>query len=247
MEAWSDGLVTARNEWAPGLFTLRIEAEIEPFSAGQFTNLGLWQGEHFLRRSYSMASAPGQPLEFFITRVAGGALTPLLLEVPIGGTIHVERKPQGFFTLAFVPPARDLWLVATGTGLGPFIAILRTQEPWQRFERIVVAHGVREREQLAYRDELLGMSAAHENRLIWVPVVSREPNVPDVVHGRVTSALRDGSLERGAGLELSPDRSHLMLCGNPAMIAELSELLGERGLRKHRVRKPGHISTEKYW
>jgi ferredoxin--NADP+ reductase len=247
MDAWSDGTLIAKQEWAPGLVTLRIEAEIERFAAGQFTNLGLWQGEQFVRRSYTMASAPGQPLEFFVTRVPSGELSPGLLDVPLGGTIHVERKPQGFFTLAYVPQARDLWMIATGTGLGPFISMLRTAELWQRFERIVVVHGVRQTTQLAYRDELFALSAEHERRLAWVPVVSREPDALDVVQGRVTTALRDDALEQRAGLKLCPDRSHVLLCGNPDMIAEMTAALGERGLKKHRVRKPGHISTEKYW
>jgi ferredoxin--NADP+ reductase len=242
MSGFADGTVTARKDWSPGLVTLTIAADVEPFAPGQFRNLALPRGAELERRAYSMASAPGQPLEFFLNVVDGGSFSPALSVLTPGDRVLVEKKAQGFFTLAYVPDARDLWLVATGTGLAPFISMLRSPEPWSRFARIVVVHGVREAAHLAYRDEL-----SRDERLTWVPVVSREPDAAGVLHGRITTALQSGELERRAGLELSPDRSHLMLCGNPDMIRDLGELLEPRGLRKHRVRRPGHISTEHYW
>lgn len=245
--SWRPGKIIHRQDWAEGLITLRVDARIEAFHAGQFVNLGLDVGGTRIRRSYSMASAPGEPLEFYLTRVIGGALTPRLFDLPLGGQVDVESEPQGFFTLQYVPDARDLWLVATGTGLGPFIAILRTPEPWRRFERLVLVHGVRDRSQLAYRDELAAMSRAHAGRLVRVPVVSRESGADGCVSGRVTAALESGALEERAGVGCAPDHSHVMLCGNPAMIHEMTALLKRRGLRKHRLRDPGQISIEKYW
>jgi ferredoxin--NADP+ reductase len=247
MNAWSQGHVVHRQDWAPGLTTLRLQADIEPFSPGQWVNLALTLQGAFVRRSYSLSSAPGEPPEFFLTRVSGGVLTPALFELPIGAAVMVERKPQGFFTLRYVPEAAEAWFVATGTGLGPYIAMLRTAEPWQRFERIVVVHGVRRVADLAYRDELVERSQEHGGKLTWVPVVSREPEAEGVLHGRITTTLHEGALERAAGLSLSAERSHVLLCGNPEMIADMTQGLAERGLRKHRVRKPGHITVEKYW
>lgn len=245
--SWRPGKIVHRREWAEGLITLRIEADIERFSAGQFVNLGLDVGGTLIRRSYSMASAPGAPLEFYLTRVAGGALTPRLFDLRLGSPIEVEAEAQGFFTLSYVPDARELWMVATGTGLGPFVSILRTDEPWRRFDRLVLVHGVRDRSQLGYRDELEAMSRAHADRLTRVAVLSREAGVDGCVPGRVTRALAEGALEASAGIELSPEHSHVMLCGNPAMIQDMMQLLKARGLRRHRVRAPGHISIEKYW
>ncbi len=246
MTGFAAGRVVARRDWAPGLTTLTIDAAIQPHTAGQFVNLGLERGGELVRRSYSIASVPGAPLEFYLKEVPGGALTPELVRLPLGASVMVEQKPQGFFTLAYVPPCRDMWFVATGTGLGPFISMLRGPEVWARFERVVVVHGARHAEQLSYADELMQLSATHTGRFTRVPLVSGGNHGP-ALPGRVTTAFADGSLEARAGFSLDPERSHLMLCGNPDMILELTALLANRGLRKHRVRTPGHISAEKYW
>ena len=119
MSGWSQGRLVFRRDWSPGLTTLRVEADVEPFQPGQFVNLSLEGAADEDRRSYSIASSPGAPLEFLVTEVAGGKLTPRLLALAIGDPLLVERKPQGFFTLRWVPAARDLWMVATGTGSVP--------------------------------------------------------------------------------------------------------------------------------
>jgi ferredoxin/flavodoxin---NADP+ reductase len=245
--AWSEGRILERRDWAPGLVTLRVEAEIAPFEPGQFVNIGLRLSGELVFRAYSLASPPSAPLEFYVTEVQGGQLTPLLCQLEPGETLLVEQHPQGFFTLRYLPDAEELWLVATGTGLGPFMSMLRSDEIWRRFGKLVVAHGVREVAQLGYRDELAELSVQYAGRLVWVPVVSREPEASGVLHGRLTTTLTDGSLEARAGVTLDPARSHVMVCGNPAMIADVTALLETRGLRKHRQRKPGHISIEKYW
>jgi ferredoxin--NADP+ reductase len=246
MNGFVEGRVAARQNWAPGLATLTIDAEIEPFVAGQFVNLGLERDGQLVRRSYSIAATPGGPLEFYLKEVPGGALTPSLIRLEPGAHVWVERKPQGFFTLAYVPPARELWFIATGTGLGPFIAMLRGTEVWERFERVSVVHGVRHPEQLSYAEELGDLVATHPGRLSYTPLVSGGSS-GSALAGRVTTAAADGSLESRAGLKLDAERSHLMLCGNPDMIVELTSVLTLRGLRKHRVRTPGHITAEKYW
>lgn len=247
MHGLSSGHLVARQDWAAGLATLEIAAEIEPFEPGQFVNLALELDGTFERRSYSIASPPGAPLRFLVTEVKEGKLTPHLLRLEPGHSIFVEPKPQGFFTLKWLPPARELWLVATGTGLGPFLSILGSEEPWQRFERIVLVHGVRDATQLAHREELAGLAARRAGRLVIVAALSRERAAPELLQGRITTLLAEGELERAAGVPLAPERSHVMLCGNPAMIEEMTKLLGARGLRKHRVRSPGHVTIEKYW
>jgi ferredoxin--NADP+ reductase len=247
MQGWSVGQLIARRDWAPGLVTLTIDAVVEPFAPGQFVNLALEIEGAIERRSYSIASPPGKSLKFLITEVAGGKLTPALLALPLGAEVLVEPKPQGFFTLKWVPDARELWLVATGTGLGPFLSLLGSDEIWQRFERVVLVHGVRDRTQLAHREELLALASERAGRFTLVAALSREPATPELLHGRLTTLLADGSLERAAGTSLEPARSHVMLCGNPAMIEDMTALLGARGLKKHRQRAPGHITVEKYW
>jgi ferredoxin--NADP+ reductase len=116
---------------------------------------------------------------------------------------------------------------------------------WQRFRRVIVVHGVRDTAQLAYQVELGAWRAERPVAVVTCP--SRASVNPPMLSGRVTQALVDGRLEEAAGTSLSPERSHVMLCGNPEMVAEMSALLHERGLSKHRQRKPGHITVEKYW
>lgn len=220
--------ISHRHEWAPGLVTLRLEGNLEPFEAGQWTNIALQIEGESVRRAYSLASAPGQPPELFVSLVSGGRFTPRLLELRPGDALQIDPRPQGFFTLKWLPEAKELWMLATGTGLAPFVSILRQGDVFSRFERVVVVHGVRDESQLAYRDEIASLRATH------VPAVSR-------VQGRITALLERRELD------IDPDRAHVMLCGNPAMIAEVSEILERRGLRKHRQRRPGHVTAESYW
>jgi ferredoxin--NADP+ reductase len=247
MTGLAAGRVIAKRRWADGLATLTIEAEIEPFEPGQFVNLARESEGEVLRRAYSLASPPGAPLAFLVNRVDGGAFTPYLLSREPGDPLLVERKPQGFFTLRYVPPAAELWLVATGTGLGPFLSILGAGEALSRFERIVLVHGVREPSHFAHRAELEALEAAHPGRFKLIRAVTRAEATEGALRGRVTELLAHGALERAAELELRPERSHLMLCGNPAMAEEMLALLAPRGLVRHRVRKPGHVTIEKYW
>jgi ferredoxin/flavodoxin---NADP+ reductase len=243
---WGEGTIVSWREWDEGLATVRLEASVGPFEAGQFFQLGLdLQGER-QRRSYSVASAPGEPLEFYLTNVAGGALTPHLFRLRPGDRLWVEGTPRGFFTLRYVPPTPCLWFVATGTGLGPFISMLRTADTWRHAERIVLVHGVRSPAQLAYRQEIEDL--CQRRPLRYVPVISggATPGTLEL-SGRITTNLENGCLESAAGLRLEPAGHHVLLCGNPEMIREMLTLLEARGLRRHRVRQPGQVTFEKYW
>lgn len=233
-----------RRDWAPGLMTLELEAEPVSFEAGQFFNLGLELAEGLVRRAYSAASAPNAAPEFFVAQVDDGEFSPALFALKPGDSIWLEKKPQGFFTLRYLPPAKDLWLVATGTGLGPFISMLRDAEIFERCERVILVHGVRDGSQLAYQEELAALALSRPLRL--VTCMSRAA-APSALEGRVTQMLTSGALEAYAAQAITREHSHFLLCGNPAMISEMTELLKARGLTKHRVRKPGNITMEKYW
>lgn len=247
MSGLVEGRVFRRKEWAPGLMTLSVAAEVRPFAAGQFFNIGLNEvGSEPVRRAYSAASAPGAPtLEFYLTEVPNGAFTPRLFRLREDDCVLIDPNPQGFFTFAWLPPANELWMVATGTGLGPYIAMLRA-DALERFERVVLVHGVRHARELGYATELTTLVEHSSGRFTYVPVVSREV-APGAIAGRITAALESGDLEACAGLTLSPQRSHVMLCGNPAMIDDMLVLLASRGLNRHRTRKPGHVTVERYW
>lgn len=247
MSTWVSAKVHDVHTWSEGLATLSLDCPEFAFQPGQFVNLALDVAGERVKRAYSIASAPGAPLSFYLTRVDAGTLTPLLFERAPGDEVWVDTRAQGFFTLDWLPTtARDLWLVATGTGLGPFVSMWRSGRLWPRFDRVVVVHGVRRADQLAYRDELEQL-ARQRSELSYVPCVTRDVATAPVLSGRIPALFDSGALEDAASLRLDPNRSHLMLCGNPAMIRAVSEGLGRRGFVKHRRRSPGHISAETYW
>jgi ferredoxin--NADP+ reductase len=242
--SWLTAKVVARTSWADGLWTSRLDAVLD-FAPGQFVRLGMNIGDEVVRRSYSLASAPGKPAELFLVRVEGGALSPRLDRLALGDEVLVDPTPHGFFTLDHVPPAKDLWLLASGTGLAPFVSMLRSGLLWPRFERVVLVHGARQSAHLAYKDELEAITAARP-ALRYLPMLTREAH-PRVLAGRIPAAIGDGRLEGAVGASIAPDRAHVMICGNPDMISDTLAALEQRGLRRHRVKKPGHVTFEKYW
>ncbi len=248
---WIRARVTDRIDWTSELFTLRFDAELEPFRPGQFAAVGVDAPEDSnkkrIHRLYSIASAPGEPAEFFVIEVEGGEVSPFLSGLQPGDEGWVSRKPKGLFTLARVPEADVLWLVATGTGLAPFLSMLRTPEPWKRFDRIVVLQGARTNAELAYTEDFERHAAEHYGRFQRICCVTREEPGPGALSGRITEALEDGRLAETAGVKIDAATSHFMLCGNPAMIDQMSELLRARGLTDNTRKSPGNITFERYW
>lgn len=247
MSKWLEGRVVGQTRWTDRLCSLKVRASLGPFEAGQFTKLALDIGDERVARPYSLVNAPGaEPLEFYYNVVQEGPLSPRLAALNAGDAVHVAPNPAGFLVLREVPQAENLWLIATGTGLGPFLSILRTDAPWERFARVTLVHATRTAADQAYRDIIGGITRARGGKVTFVSFVSREA-APGALAGRVPEAIRDGRLERAAAAELSAARSHVMLCGNPAMVTDVTAALEQRGMRKHRRRTPGHITVETYW
>lgn len=246
---WIQASVSRRHEWAEGLSTIAFDVVPQAFTPGQFVNIALTDAAGVrTKRAYSLASAPGEPAELFVTLVPDGKLTPRLFSLPIGGAVELDAKPAGVFTLEDIPDAnRDLWLVSTGTGLGPYISMFRTPGLMSKFERIVVVHGVRMNEHLAYRAEIEALGQELAPRVDYVPLVTREAPPVGGLQGRIPQALATRQIQRLVGGELEPGRSHVLLCGNPDMVKDAAAVLDEMGLAKHSRRKPGNITKEKYW
>lgn len=246
MADWIEGIVVERRAWTPRLISLRIEADLAPFEAGQFVRVGLDIDGQRVGRPYSLVNAPHEPLaEIYFNIVPEGPLSPRLAHLRAGERLWLYRQAYGFLVLSEVPPAQHLWLLATGTAIGPYLSILKTDTPWQRFERIVLVHGVRTHEELAYGHLIDQLVEQHRSTLRYVPVLSREA-LPDMLHGRIPAQIVSGALESFCNVSLDHHSSHVMLCGNSNMIEDASQILYARGLKKHRRREPGHISTEKY-
>ena len=241
MTTWLEGRVVENRHWTDTAFSLRVEAPRLGFEAGQFVRIAL---EEELARPFSFVNPPQDPvLEFYGIVVPGGPLSPRLARLRAGDRLLVASNPAGFLVLSEVPEARTLWLVSTGTGIAPFLSVLRTETPWQRFRNVVLVHAVRQAAELVYQDVIGKISK--EQGLRSVTFVSREAHAGSLA-GRIPSALRDGRLEKAAGLALDHD-AHVMLCGNPDMLKDAQAALAERGLRKHRRRNPGHITVESFW
>lgn len=253
MPVWCEGIITARTVWTHGLFTLRIRVpEVLPFLPGQFLQLGLHvpaddsEQTKLVNRPYSVASPHDEHLEFFIVMVEDGELTPRLWELQVGDVIQVSQKGAGSFTLKKAPPAENLWLLATGTGLAPYIAMVRDPLIWQQYQKIFIVHGVRVADDLAYTDELRQFEATHPDRFKLFQTLTRD-QADGCLHGRIPQLVGDGSLERSAGETIAPENSTVMLCGNPAMLDSMEELLSQRKMYLHRSKTPGHIVLERYW
>jgi len=238
---WLQGRVIENRHWTDTAFSLRVEAPRLGFEAGQFVRIAL---EEELARPFSFVNPPQDPvLEFYGIVVPGGPLSPRLQRLRAGDRLLVASNPAGFLVLSEVPDARTLWLVSTGTGIAPFLSLLRTEAPWKRFRNVVLVHAVRRAAELVYQDVIGKISKEHGLRS--VTFVSRE-TLAGSLAGRIPSALSDGRLEKAAGLALDHD-AHVMLCGNPDMLKDAQAALAERGLRKHRRRNPGHITVESFW
>lgn len=244
---WVKGEVRGVKRWTDRLFSLRVDAEVEPFKAGQYNRLRLFLAGEWVARPYSYVNPPDvRPLEFHLATVPGGPLTNRLIQLQPGDEVELMPRSTGMFTLDQVPGARDLWLLATGTGIGPFLSILATDEPWERFESIRLVHSVRHAPELSYPDRIAGYVSRAPGRFRYLPMVTREV-VAGVLQGRVPDALREGRLEGCAGLVIDPEHAQVMICGNPEMVRDAQALLRERGLQRNRRGHRGQITVENYW
>lgn len=247
MTSWLTGRVIENRQWTDTLFSLRVEAPKLDFQAGQFVRIALDIDGERVARAFSFVNPPGDPvLEFYGVIVPEGPLSPRLARLRAGDTLHVASNPAGFLVLREVPDARTLWLLSTGTGIAPFLSILRTEAPWQRFREVVLVHAVRHARELTYRDMIAALQKQRGSALRYVGFVSREA-APGSLAGRIPAAIGDGRLEAAAGAGLSAETSQVLLCGNPEMLKDAGAALAGRGLRKHRRRAPGHVTTESFW
>ena len=227
------------------------------FDNGQFVMIGLQaqQADGTLKplmRAYSIASANWEEqLEFFSIKVPNGPLTSRLQHIVPGDTILIGRKPTGTLLISDLHPGRNLYLLGTGTGLAPWLSIIKDPETYERFDRIVLAHGVRHVGDLAYRDYLEQELPRHQflgeqirEKLLYYPAVTREAFRN---HGRLTDLLGSGRMGESLGLPaLDPDHDRAMICGSPQMLADLRAILDARGFTPApRIGTPGHYVFER--
>ncbi|MCC5859000.1 MAG: ferredoxin--NADP reductase [Ectothiorhodospiraceae bacterium] len=224
---WNDTLFSFRTTRNP---TLRFEN-------GQFVMIGLEDKGKPLMRAYSIASPNYEDhLEFFSIKVPDGPLTSKLQHLKEGDIIFTSRKPTGTLVLSDLKPGKRLFLFSTGTGLAPFLSVIQDPEAYERFERIILVHGVRQVSELAYADFIRDELPKHEflgddirDKLVYYPTVTREPYEN---RGRITDLINSGKLFRDIDQPpLDPEQDRAMICGSPAMLKDISNMLDDRGFR----------------
>lgn len=260
--------VLHKKVWSPTLFSFTTtRPDGFRFEAGQFVRLGIAPDElkanqnapknpisPKIFRAYSVVSSPyDEQLEFFSVVVPDGAFTSQLQHLAVGDTLYLNPTPFGFLTLArFQEPApQDLWLLATGTGLAPFLSMLADMDTWQNYRDIVLVYSTRTHAELAYVDKIADLQNQFAQlidapaRLHFVPIVTRE-QVDGCLNERIPVLIDGGKLEAHVGLTLNPATSHVMLCGNPQMVEDTKNSLKNKGLTMNR-RGVGNIAVENYW
>lgn len=246
MEGWVEGRVLENYHWNERLCTLRVQASVPEFEAGQFLRLGLMVDDELLARPYSLVNAPGTDIaEFYFNKVEGGPLSTRLHQLQPGDQLWLSKTVAGFMTLSELPRGKNLWLLATGTAIGPFLSILAAGEVWDHFEKIVLVHGIRTAEERTYTGVIARYQKAHPEQFTSLASITRE-NVAGTLHQRITDAIANGSLEQAAGINFDVEHDRFMLCGNPGMIKDCVRVLADKGFKRHRRREPGQIVMEVY-
>lgn len=252
MSAFHAEEVLSVQHWTDRLFSFTTTRNPSfRFENGQFVMMGLETDGRPLLRAYSIASPNyDDRLEFLSIKVPDGPLTSRLQHIKASDRIIVGRKPTGTLVIDNLEPGRNLYLLSTGTGLAPFMSIVRAPETYERFERVIVVHGCRQVGELTYGtriidrlpdDELIGELA--RGQLVYFPTVTREPFQNQ---GRITDLIETGKLFRDLALEpLDGALDRVMLCGSPQMLADMRTVLEERGFREGSSHQPGTFVIEK--
>lgn len=267
-----NAVVTLRNEVSPWLMILQVVPDgwdFPDYVPGQITSLGLFgsasrcalaepeklpaEPDKLIKRAYSIASSPTNRefLEFYIALVPGGALTPRLFNLKIGDRIWMSQRAVGNFTYddSKVTKGADLVLITTGSGLAPFISMLKTHLRFPPQRRIAIIHGVRHSWDLGYRSILMAMENLRTN-LIYLPVVSRPEEEPvpwKGATGHVQDVWKSGAIEKAWGYRPGPENAHVFMCGSPHMSESMIAILEQEGFKKDRKSEPGQVHVEKYW
>ena len=240
------------HHWTDRLFSFTTTRDPAlRFSNGHFTMIGLRINGKPLLRAYSIASANyEETLEFLSIKVQDGPLTSRLQHIQPGDNIIVGKKPTGTLVLDYLLPARHLYLFGTGTGLAPFMSIIRDPETYERYEKVVLVHGVRQVNELAYHDYITQELPKHEflgemvqKQLLYYPTVTREPFRHQ---GRIPDLINSGTLAKDLGLaDLNPLDDRVMICGSPAMLRDLKHMLEARKFREGNTSTPGDFVIER--
>jgi ferredoxin--NADP+ reductase len=252
VSAFTSETVLAVQHYTDRLFRFRTtRSPAFRFRTGEFVMMGLEIDGKPLVRAYSIASPNwDEELEFYSIKVPDGPLTSKLQHIQVGDTIIVGKKPTGTLLIDYLLPAKNLYLIGTGTGVAPFLSIIRDPDTYERFEKVVLIHGVREVKELAYHDYLTNELPNHEflgeivkDALVYYPTVTREAFTNQ---GRITDLISSGKFFTDIGEQaFDRERDRIMICGSPEMLKDLKALLEQRGFNEGSTSKPGDFVIER--
>ena len=245
--------VLSVHNWNDTLFSFTCTRDSSSrFINGQFVMIGLLVDDRPLMRAYSIVSANyEEQLEFYSIKVANGPLTSRLQHLKVGDEILVSKKATGTLVQDNLLPGKNLYLFATGTGLAPFMSIIKDHEVYERYEKVILIHGVRHVSELGYQDYIEKELPENEffgedvrNKLIYYPTVTREPFRNQ---GRLTDLIKSGKLSQDIGLpQINPENDRVLICGSPSMLKESSEMLNDMGfIESPRMGEPAHYAIER--
>ena len=246
-EKWVHGEVVNVKHWTESLYSVSVSAPEVKFVAGQYTKLSLSLKNEEVARPYSFVNSPDEEyLEFYSVSVPNGPLSTAMQTLKKGDSIKVGPRGNGFLILEEIPNVENIWMLATGTAIGPYLSILKTKDSWDKFKKVVLVHAVRYKKELTYQDTINTLKEEYKDRFIYITYVSREDSEYSL-KGRIPKDISNGVLEKKADLKMKSDNTHVMICGNPEMLKDTTVELKRIGLKKHRRNSPGHITTENYW
>ncbi len=246
-EKWTEGEVVSIKHWTESLYSIRVKAPEVKFVAGQYTKISLNINNEEVSRPYSFVNSPNEELlEFYSVSAPSGYFSNHLQKLNKGSLIKVGPRGNGFLVLNEIPIIENIWMLATGTALGPYLSILKTENSWSKFKKVILVHAVKYKKELTYQDTINSLSDKYKERFIYISFVSREKTI-DSLMGRIPESIKNGLIEKKSNIKICPESNHIMLCGNPDMVKESTIELKKIGLKKHRRSDPGHITTENYW
>jgi ferredoxin--NADP+ reductase len=258
--------VVGKIQMTPDLIILQVDTD-EPrdeFEAGQYTVLGLCGYESrspnsteetvpsdkdaLIQRPYSIASSKHQKkqFEFYITQVKSGQLTPRLFDLNTGDRLYVSKRIVGTFKLAETPPGNDIIMIATGTGIAPYISFLRSYITSRPEQKMAVVQGAAKQWDLGYSSELTFLEDGFSN-FYYIPTLTDANETWSGYELWIENMLEEGVIERDTGIERDPAKTHIFLCGNPTMVENVSDFLFGFGYKRHSRKDPGSLHIEEYW
>jgi ferredoxin--NADP+ reductase len=247
--------ITYIKEWTDHLFSFKTTRnEGFKFIPGQFARLGIKKGdESIVWRPYSIVSADyDEDLEFYSIIVPDGEFTQQLKDLKINDEIFIDKTNYGLLTTDRFENGKHLWFLSTGTGLAPFISIMYDFNVWEQYEKIILVHCARTKDELAYQDTINGFFT-HEfygdlvkDKLVYVKVLTRDTEGADL-QDRITNLILNNELQKYTNIDINIQDSRIMICGNPQMVDDTRKILSNMGLTISKRGKPGNMAVENYW